>query len=331
MIRQLLAPAAVALTLTPVATLLGQDYSWPRQITVSAGTIVLYQPQAEKLAGNQLTARGAIALRVTGRADPIFGAMWMTATVDVDRDAGEAWIHTLKVSRVRWPDATPEQQQRFTQFVEADFPSEGFHMSLERLTASLASAEAERSHVVGIKSDAPKIAFIEQLAVLLLYDGEPRTEPIENTNLEVVVNTPFGVVRDKATGTYYLGGGKIWYSAADPRGPWQAGATPPEEILRAAPPDTSAPQDTSSAPPGPPPAIVTATEPTELVVTDGPAKWQTTAEGTLLYVENTETPWIRETEGRDNYLLISGRWFKSQSLQGPWTFARPDSLPASFK
>jgi hypothetical protein len=79
------------------------------------------------------------------------------------------------------------------------------------------------------------------------------------------------------------------------------------------------------------PVIVTATEPTELVVTQGPPNWKTTAGGKLLYVENTETPWIRETEGKDNYLLIAGRWFKSPSLQGPWTFARPDSLPAVFQ
>lgn len=76
---------------------------------------------------------------------------------------------------------------------------------------------------------------------------------------------------------------------------------------------------------------MTATEPTELVVTQGPPTWKTTAGGKLLYVENTETPWIRETEGKDNYLLIAGRWFRSASLQGPWSFARPDSLPAVFQ
>jgi len=102
--------------------------------------------------------------------------------------------------------------------------------------------------------------------------------------------------------------------------------------------DTAATKpDTAAAPPrtdtlfAPPPAIVTATEPTELVATQGPPKWTTTAGGKLLYVQNTETPWIRETEGKDNYVLISGRWFRSQSLQGPWSFARADSLPASFQ
>ncbi|MGH7675545.1 MAG: hypothetical protein ACREMV_09760 [Gemmatimonadales bacterium] len=55
--------------------MLGQDYSWPREIAVSSGTIVLYQPQPEKLAGNQLTARAAISFRPTGGTDPVFGAM----------------------------------------------------------------------------------------------------------------------------------------------------------------------------------------------------------------------------------------------------------------
>ena len=316
-----------------------QDYSWPREIPVSGGatgTIVLYQPQAEQLAGNTLTARGAIALKVAGRADPIFGAMWMSATIEVDRDSGMVWVHTLRISRVRWPDATEEQQRRFTQIVEMDFPKQGFRMTLERLQASLASADAERSHTDGLKSDAPKIVFSEQLAVLLLYDGEPRLQPIPNSPLALIVNTPFGVVKDTVTGTFWLGAGPgSWYSATDAKGPWTAGGTPPDTIRKLAgdtttmpPVDTAARTDTLFAPP---PAIVSATEPTELVATQGPPKWTTTAGGKLLYVENTETPWIRETEGKDNYLLISGRWFRSQSLQGPWSFARPDSLPAAFQ
>ena len=378
-----------------------QDYSWPREIPVSggaAGTIVLYQPQAEQLQGNALTARGAIALKVAGRADPIFGAMWMSAAIEVDRDSGMVWIHDVKVSRVRWPDATEDQQRRFTQLVEMDFPKEGFRMTLARLQASLASADAERSHTEGLKSDAPKIMFSEQLAVLLLYDGEPRLQPIPNAPLALVVNTPFGVVKDTTTGTFWLGaGGASWYSAPDAKGPWTAGANPPAAVLKltqsdtitatpasvdtlfapaAAPPptdtarvrtdsaaapgilgpaaapaiptpartDTATPTPAPAAPPPappppparpdstapPPPAIVTATEPTELVSTQGPPRWKTTAGGKLLYVENTETPWIRETEGRDNYLLIAGRWFKSPAQAGPWSSVRPDSLPASF-
>src|SRR5262245_38676076 len=255
----------ILVALTPlafcVASLHAQDYSWPREIPVAGGatgTIVLYQPQAEQLEGNALTARGAIALKVTGRPDPIFGAMWMTAKIDVDRDSGMVWVHDLRISRVRWPDATAEQQARFTQFVEQDFPKEGFRMTLARLQASLASADAERSHTDGLKSDAPKIVFSEKLAVLLLYDGEPRTQPIPNTPLLLVVNTPFGVVKDTTTGTYWLGAGESsWYSAPDAKGPWTSGVTPPAAILKLQSSDTTttaaANVDTLFA--APPPAL----------------------------------------------------------------------------
>src|SRR3954469_20205188 len=379
------------------AALHAQDYSWPREIPVGGGaigTIVLYQPQAEKLTGNQLTARGAIALKVSGKPDPIFGAMWMTAIVDVDRDSGMVWLHGLKISRVRWPEATPEQQTRFTQYVEQDFPAAGFRMTIERLQASLASADAERSHTDGLKNDPPRIMFAEQLAVLLMYDGEPRLEPVPNTGLQLVVNTPFGVVKDTASGTYWLGAREnLWDSATAPRGPGRAGGTPPAEILKHAQagdsliaqadipttrPDTLFAADSSAAVPTTPsptslradgaaarvdtsasrsdsaartaaasttaaattavdsaalsaPVIVTATEPTELVVTQGPPTWKTTAGGKLLYVRNTERQWIRKKEGRDNYPRIAGRWFKTPSLQEPWPFPRPDSLPAVFQ
>ena len=71
---------AMRATLLPLlvvcaSALQAQDYSWPREIPVSGGatgTIVLYQPQAEQLVVNALTARVAIALRLAGRSDPIF-------------------------------------------------------------------------------------------------------------------------------------------------------------------------------------------------------------------------------------------------------------------
>ena len=282
------------------SALQAQDYSWPREIPVSGGatgTIVLYQPQAEQLVGNALTARGAIALRLAGRSDPIFGAMWMSATIEVDRDSGMVWVNNLRVTRVRWPEATEEQQRRFTQLVEMDFPKSGFRFTLARLQASLASADAQRSHTDGLKNDAPKLVFTEQLSVLLLYDGEPRLQPIPNAPLALVVNTPFGVVKDTVTGTFWLGAGPgSWYSATDAKGPWTAGGTPPDAIRKLAgdtitvgrvdtlfAPSTDTAAATKTAPPAapaqtdtlfaPPPAIVTATEPTELVATQGPPKW----------------------------------------------------------
>ncbi len=315
----LLLPLAVA-PLTSMA----EDYGWPREIATPKATITIYQPQPEKLEGNHLTGRAAISIRTRDRAEPIFGAVWLTATIETDRNLNLAMIRSLTVTRVRWPEVTPALAQRFTEVVESDFPKDGMTISLSRLSASLANAQHEQASIEGFSNAPPKMVFSEQAAVLLLYDGEPQTRPIDNSTLERVVNTPFAVVREKGKPTWYLGDGLGWYSATSPLGPWTPDARPPAEITRLAKPDPKASGRSR------PTAVVVATEPTELIATDGKPDWQQTAAGRLLYVRNTETPWFREVESQKHYILLSGRWFASTAVAGPWTFVRPDQLPGAF-
>ena len=300
-----------------------QDYSWPREIVAPEATIVLYQPQPEKLAGNHLTGRAAVSITVKNRPDPIFGAVWLSATIETDRDQDLVIVHDIRVTKVRWPDVKPDQAARFTEIVEADFPKDGLRMSLARLTASLATADREAQSLEQLNNEPPRIVFAEQSAVLLLYDGEPQARPIENSSLERIVNTPYAVIRDTTSATWYLGAGRLWYAASSPMGPWKPDAKPPAEILRLAPADTTPAPKAA-------PAILVATEPTELIASDGKPNWQSTAGGKLLYVRNTETPWFRDLESQSQYVLLSGRWFAAPSASGPWTFVRPDSLPAAF-
>ena len=73
---------------------------------------------------------------------------------------------------------------------------------------------------------------------------------------------------------------------------------------------------TDDAKPERTPSIVTTIKATELIVTDGDSKWQSLSGGQLLYVENTETPWLRELSTGNMYILLSGRWFRSKSEEG---------------
>jgi hypothetical protein len=45
---------------------------WPQEITAKEGTIVIYQPQPEKLEGNVLSGRAATSLELKDQSDPIF-------------------------------------------------------------------------------------------------------------------------------------------------------------------------------------------------------------------------------------------------------------------
>ena len=298
---------------------------WPQEVSANEGTIVVYQPQPEKLDGNTLSGRAAMSLEINGRDDAIFGTFWFSARIDTDQDEGIAQIRGLRVTNVRWPESRDAEEQRFTAIVEAAMPDNGFEISLERLAASLESAEVVQKSLEDLNNDPPAMIFRQSLAVLLMYDGEPRFGDVEDSPYERVLNTPFAVAREKSGGDLYLYSGKFWYEASDPMGPWQPTTTPPDDLQRML-------ESAASDEPQPdlPPEIVVATEPTELIVTQGEPDWQSLAGGELLYVQNTETAWLRELSTGNMYVLLSGRWFRSKTEEGPWTFVRGDELPQSF-
>jgi hypothetical protein len=299
---------------------------WPQEISGQEGTITVYQPQPEKLEGNLLSGRAAISLETPGMEGPVFGAMFFTARIDNDSDSDIVLVRDLKVSRVTWPDSSDAGEQRFTAAVEGAMPDAGFEISMERLAASLENAEIEKQSLEQLKSDPPKILFSDELAVLLLFDGEPKFSELENTPYERVVNTPFAVACDKKAKSCYLSSGAFWYQAKTVMGPWTVTSNPPADLAAMIPqPEDDVP------PPASPPKIVVATEPTELISTDGKPNWTALTGGELLYVSNTESPWLRELATNNMYLLLSGRWYRSKSQDGPWTFVRADELPVSFK
>jgi hypothetical protein len=345
------APAAQSADSTPQAADSKQQAAdstpadaWPREATTADGHYVFYQPQPDSLIGNVLAGRMVISFTPKGASEPVFGTVWLSSKLESDRDAGTGTVRDLTVTRVHWPDATDEKKQILTKRLQAFVQKATLPISLPRLSASLATAKRQQKSPAELKNEPPKIVFTDTLSVLLLYDGEPRFKALENADYERALNTPFVVVHDTKRRTYYLTDGGTWYGAKAPKGPWKPGAKPPDELVKAMPKDTAAtpppkdtagtpaPKDTSGTPPKGPPAIVVATEPTSLIVTDGPPKWlPATGKGELLYVKNTETPWIKEVSTKQHYLLLSGRWFRAATTAGPWAFVRPDSLPPSFK
>jgi len=326
-----LAGLAVIVGLSPR---LAAAIDWPQEITADEGTIIVYQPQPERLDGNRLSGRAAMSLELAGGGDPIFGAFWFDATIDTDTDAGTVLIRDLVVTQVRWPGANDAAEQRFSAIVEAAMPRAGFETSLERLSASLSSAEIVQQSLESLNSEPPAISFRRELAVLLLYDGAPRFVAVENTDYERALNTPFAVARNTRTERVYLSSGTYWYVADDPLGPFEPTSSPPEDLARmvtaAVATDANEASDRGTGTTQPP-AIVVATVPTELIVTDGAPQFQALPGGELLYVQNTETPWLRDLPTGNMYVLLSGRWYRARSESGPWTFVRADELPPSFQ
>lgn len=306
-----------------------QSTTWPQEISGERGSIIIYQPQPESFIGNELKARAAMSFQLKEATEPTFGAIWFAAKVDTNSDTGVAIVRNLEVSQVRWPESTDAEQQRFSVAVEKAAEGHQFAISMAELSASLATAETQQKSLDQIKNDPPQIIFEEQLSILVSYDGAPTFSEIENSEYERALNTPVLVVRNTKTKTCYLGNGTLWYQSKDPLGPWASTTNPPSDLLEMLPEPEG--EEEAAAPPTTFPEVITATEPTELISSDGEPNWTSLAGGDILYVQNTETPWLRELSTGNMYLLISGRWFRSKTKNGPWTFVRANELPESFK
>jgi hypothetical protein len=299
---------------------------WPRQFESDSGSFVIYQPQPEALTGDLLSARAAFSLQKAEDASPVFGVLWFTERIQIDRDSSVVTGADLDVTRVRLPGITTGDASRYEKFVEAEATRWDLSGSLDELRAGLAASEQERASVEGLDNTPPRIVVTFNRAILLQYDESPVFEPIEGTRLERASNTPLAVIYEPSSRQYYLNGANLWYRASDPMGPWTAPADPPAEVREAVPPDTSA-QDQVR---GEAPEVVTATDPTELISIDGQPSYGSLAGDQLLYVTNTESDIVRDVDSQQIFLLLAGRWFRSKSLDGPWRYVRGDQLPAAF-
>ncbi|HMI30172.1 MAG TPA: hypothetical protein VK527_00410 [Candidatus Limnocylindrales bacterium] len=323
----LLAVLAVAASLAVAVPARAEDPDWPRQFDSSSGSFVIYQPQPEELDGDVLSGRAAFSLRKSGAASPTFGVLWYTEQIAIDRDSSTVTARSFDVTKVRLPGITSDEESRYEGLMESQAAGWDLSGSLEELQAGLAAAEQERSSVAGLDNAPPKILFLDRRAILVVYDGAPILEPIEGSKLQRAVNTPYAVVFDPRSRSYYLNGANLWYRAKDPLGPWSSISSPPGAVRDIVPPDTTSYDQVE----GLPPEVLTATEPTELIATDGPPQYAPLVEDELLYLTNTESDVVLEVSTQFLYVLISGRWFRAPSTDGPWTFVRGDELPAGFK
>jgi hypothetical protein len=301
----------------------------------------MYQPELESFKGNNLSGRAAVSVTKKGEKEPTFGAIWVTARVDTDRDSRMVSILDVKVDNVRFPEAEPAQEQQLAGIIEQEVPKWELTLSLDRLLTSLDQAEKEKVAAENLGTTPPKIVFLTYPAVLVTIDGEPLMQQVEGSTLQRVVNTPFTIIFSPSAGTYYLSSGdESWYTTSGLKGKWELTSSVPGDVAAlkpAEPNQTELEGDSQQPPPGEedeeaaaPPALIVATEPTELIVTRGEPEYKP-IEGTgLLYISNTNSDVVMEIASQQHFIVLSGRWYASRSLEGPWAFVPPDQLPADF-
>jgi hypothetical protein len=312
---------------------------WPRVINTDNGTqIKVYQPEPESFKGNTLMFRSAISVLETGSNDPVFGAFWATAKVQTDRDNRLLTIMNLDVTSIRIPAiAGQDTIDYIDDALESKFPQAAGAISLDEIVATLNQNQQETKLSQGFTNTPPKVIFVTQPSMLVLIDGEPRLQNNKDLNLDMVVNTPFTIVKNH-DGLFYLYGSKHWFVSNSATGPYSYtnGQVPDnirniENLIASKSQNPENGKSTSEQNSNTIPNIIVSTEPAELIQSKGEPSFVPIEGTSLLYVSNSDNDIFMDENAQQYFVLISGRWYESKNLNdNNWKYIPADQLPADF-
>jgi len=314
-----------------LSSAMAQEDDWPRTLSVDEGLVTIYPPQVDGMTGDVVRYRAALAYRATANAEPVFGAGWFESTVDVDRRARIVHPRDLKVVQTRFPDGTENLQAPLADALAAESPHWNLDFSLDRLEADLQTVAAEQKSLQELNTAPPDIVYRDRPALLVTLDGQPVLRAVENTSYQAVINTPYPLLFDGQR--YYLNVAKdVWYRADRATGPYRFEASPPAGIAALVQPDAEsaaveAPAERITAANAP--EIVVATRPTELIVTEGPAVFVPLVDD-LLVLQNSDDDVFMHVGSQQFYIVLAGRWYHANALDGPWSYQAADQLPPAF-
>jgi hypothetical protein len=317
----------LAPVLLAAQTAIDEEASWPRVRSTNGNTVTLHLPQVERWTSNSLVARAVAMVKPLHAKKESLGVIWFEAHGSVDRTNRLVTLDRFEVTKGRFPEAT-DGGSNALKIVREVIPSGARTVSLDYLITALGFEQAAaRQGSQGLNHTPPAIIWATNRTVLVRIDGQPHFQPVSGTVLERVVNTPVLLVRDKASARFYLEGNGQWFAAGSIKGPWSLAQSPPEEVAALSPAKTeSAPGRAGE----PPPRIIVSTTPAELLMTADLPDFRPIRGTALQYAADTDSQLFFHTTRRESYLLLSGRWFKAESLKGPWTYVAPRDLPEDF-
>ena len=317
------------------------DTGWPRTMTSGADTFVIYQPQVDKWDGNRVSLYTAVELKTGKDKAPTYGVIWFSARTEVDKFNRQVTLDQVELEKVKFPLA-PEKEGELAGLIKPKLPGATKTVSLDRMQASLEASDEEIKGV-DVKNDPPKVIISTKPSLLVLIDGPPRLAEIQGTKLQRVINTRAVLLFENDKKKYYLRVQDWWLEAKELEGPWSYAKKLPDDMKKAeeyvvsqASAQTLEAQQQQQQQPSLKeagkkaeiPVVYVEFGPAELIETKGEPQYTQIPGTGLEYVANTNGNIFRM--GSEYYILISGRWFKGASFDGPWSYVGGNELPPDF-
>ncbi|MBZ5631270.1 MAG: hypothetical protein LAO06_20645 [Acidobacteriia bacterium] len=302
---------------------------WPMEFQKDGNRLIVYQPQIRDWQKfRELTSDTAVSITPKG-GKPLLGVVSWHSTTVADTQTRIVLIKDIKVTHARFPSLDADTSAAMERVVRDTYPHTGMTIGLDRMLAGLRMAQTP-ARPAAISTQPPAIFVSTSSAILLFVDGDPLRVLIEGTKLEYVVNTTWDLLYDKSD--YYLLNQKTWLKAKALSGPWAATTELPldmaklpaeqnwDDVRQAIPPVAA----TTAAQ-----RVVFTAQPAELLLFAGEPAYKKIPKTNLAYATNTENDVFQHSPDHQIYVLISGRWFRAATLQGPWAYAGND-LPPDF-
>jgi len=308
-------------------TALDEYTSWPRVRSTNGYTVTIYLPQVESWTSNSFVAQSVVEVKPPNTKNELLGVVWLEAQGNVDRPNRLVHLDRFDITRASFPDSSDAGSNALA-IVRAVVPAGARTVSFDYLITALGFEQAAaRKQTADLNHTPPDIIWSTNRAVLILIDGDLVLRPITNSTLERVINTPALLVRDPTAGKFYLSGDNQWFAADSIQGPWSLVQVPPAPVTALS---ATKPGGSAASAGEPAPRIIVRTRPAELLLTDGLPNFQTVRGTSLQAAVNSDSQLFFYPRTREAFLLLSGRWFKAASLQGPWSYVPPHDLPDDF-
>lgn len=311
---------------------------WPREMTLSSGRALIYQPQVESWSGNALRFRVAVALKRSNAKIETFGVVSGSARTSVDRGARLVDLDDFGVFKANFPTLA-NNGSAYMDELTWGISTVLSTISLNRLEASLAASATARPAPQPVDNTPPNVIVNYGPALLVPIDGTPVIKGIPNTRYSRVINTQALIARNPSGDGYYLHVYDGWVAADALSGPWRQASAPAGldgvaqelaqagrvDLLDGGPNATPQPSLANGVP-----AIYVTEKPSELVVFKGQPNFIGLPNTNLLWASNTAADVLVDMNTDDYYILIAGRWYRGPAVKGPWTHVPANALPADF-
>ena len=107
------AQSLVFFFLVPIGLWAQNENEWPKDIISGEYTISIYQPENASYIDNKLASSSAFGVKKSGQ-EPVFGMLWTTSILDVDRENRRASLASVTIDEIRLPkEVTAEQKAKF--------------------------------------------------------------------------------------------------------------------------------------------------------------------------------------------------------------------------